>query len=85
MQSNQNRKANIERVIATMLLLVAAAISAQNLLHWAKVAEERKLGAATNDYSAVRNMYAEQASSNGPRMMSMAATNSPARENFPGR
>jgi type II secretory pathway pseudopilin PulG len=50
----------LERVIVVAILLFAAAMAAQDLIHSAKVSEEKKVRAAETEYSAVRSMYADQ-------------------------
>ena len=74
MQTMQKTNSRTERLAATALLIVAAATSAQNLLHWAKVAEKRKLNVAASDYSAVRKMYAGKSNANAAGPAHLVAT-----------
>ena len=50
----------LERVMVVAILLFAAAIAVQDLIHSVRVSEEKRVRAAETEYSAVRNMYAEQ-------------------------
>jgi hypothetical protein len=61
MQNKRNAQLRIERMIAISLLFAAAVISANGILHLAKVTEERRLAVAAHNYSAVRSLYARQA------------------------
>jgi hypothetical protein len=85
MNTNPKWNSRTERLVAGSLLFVAAAISAQNLLHWAKVAEARKLSAAADNYSSVRSMYAEASDSSAPAATRLVAGNVSSSELVPVR
>jgi hypothetical protein len=85
MKTTNKMNSRFERFAAAFLLLVATAVSAQNLLHWAKVAERRELNAAAQNYSAVKGMYERNSNSNSPATMHLIATNDSSSDTMPGR
>lgn len=60
MDSEKKNFTLLERVMVVAILLVAAAIAAEDLIHSLKMSEEKEVRAAETEYSAVRSMYAEQ-------------------------
>jgi Tfp pilus assembly protein PilE len=60
MEAEKKNFTLLERMMVVAILLFAAAIAIQDLIHSVKVSEEKKVGAAETEYSAVRNMFAEQ-------------------------
>ena len=60
MKNDQKGFSLLERLMVVAILLVLAAIGIEDLLHSVQQTEEHAAHAAAAEYSALRNMYAEQ-------------------------
>jgi hypothetical protein len=60
MKNDQKDFPLLERLMVVAILLVVAVIGIEDLLHSVKQSEEHTVLAAAAEYSALRNMYAEQ-------------------------
>jgi Tfp pilus assembly protein PilE len=58
---NENRNFTlVECLMVVAILMFVASIAIQDLVHSVRASEENTVHAAATQYSAVRNMYAEQ-------------------------
>ena len=60
MQNVKQQFSVIERLTVVAILLLVAALAVQNLLQYMAESEEHTLNNAAIQYSAVKNMYAEE-------------------------
>ena len=60
MKNDQKDFPLLERLMVVAILLVVTAIGIEDMLHSVKQSEEHRVHAAAAEYSALRNMYAEQ-------------------------
>lgn len=60
MKNEKNPFSLLEWLMVVAILVFVAAIAIQDLLHSVRVSEENTIHEAATEYSALRNIYAEQ-------------------------